>query len=61
MNVGSPVELIGDYFGDSYAETEPHRKAIGWPRLIIGGIIGGRAAPFKIDFFENNEKKLKYF
>ena len=48
MNVGKNVELVGDYFGDSYAETEPHRKAIGWKGLIIGDIIEGRAAPYKI-------------
>ena len=48
MNVGNNVELVGEYFGDSYAETEPHTKAIGWKGLIIGDIIGGRAAPYKI-------------
>ena len=48
MNVGNNVELVGEYFGDSYAETEPHIKAIGWKGLIIGDIIGGRAAPYKI-------------
>ena len=48
MNVGNNVELVGEYYGDSYAETEPHRKAIGWKGLIIGDIIGGRAAPYKI-------------
>ena len=48
MNVGNNVELVGEYFGDSYAETEPHRKAIGWKGLIIGDIIEGRAAPYKI-------------
>ena len=48
MSVGNNVELVGEYFGDSYAETEPHTKAIGWKGLIIGDIIGGRAAPYKI-------------
>ena len=48
MNIGKNVELVGEYFGDSYAETEPHRKAIGWKGLIIGDIIEGRAAPYKI-------------
>ena len=48
MSVGNNVELVGEYFGDSYAETAPHTKAIGWKGLIIGDIIGGRAAPYKI-------------
>ena len=48
MNIGKNVELVGEYFGDSYAETEPHRKAIGWKGLIIGDIIQGRVAPYKI-------------
>ena len=48
MNVGTNVELVGEYFGDSYAETEPHTKAIGWKGLIIGDIIQGRVAPYKI-------------
>ena len=48
MEVGNDVELIGDYFGDSYAETEPHSKAIGWRGLAIGQIIQGRVAPYKI-------------
>ena len=48
MSVGTSVELVGEYFGDSYAETEPHTKAIGWKGLIIGDIIQGRAAPYKI-------------
>ena len=47
MNIGKNVELVGEYFGDSYAETEPHRKAIGWKGLIIGDIIEGRVAPYK--------------
>ena len=48
MEVGKDVELTGIYFGDSYAETEPHNKAIGWRGLKIGEIIQGRAAPYKI-------------
>ena len=48
MQVGNDVELTGNYFGDSYAETEPHNKAIGWKGLKIGEIIQGRAAPYKI-------------
>ena len=48
MEVGNDVELTGDYFGDSYAETESHNKAIGWRGLKIGEIIPGRAAPYKI-------------
>ena len=48
MSVGNSVELVGEYFRDSYAESEPHTKAIGWKGLIIGDIIGGRAAPYKI-------------
>ena len=48
MEVGKDVELTGIYFGDSYAETEPHNIAIGWRGLKIGEIIQGRAAPYKI-------------
>ena len=48
MEVGNDVELIGDYFRDRYAESEPHNKAIGWKGLKIGQIIPGRAAPYKV-------------
>ena len=48
MEIGNDVELIGNYFRDSYAESEPHNKAIGWKGLKIGDIIPGRAAPYKV-------------
>ena len=48
MEVGNDVELIGVYYGDSYAETEPHKKAIGWSGLKLDRIIQGRAAPYLV-------------
>ena len=48
MEVNNDVDLIGEYFGDSYAERAPHDKAIGWKGLKIGQIIPGRPAPYKI-------------
>ena len=48
MELGNDVELIGVYYGDSYAETVPHDKAIGWKGLKLGRIVQGRYAPYLI-------------
>ena len=48
MDIGNDVELIDDYYEDSYAETVPHNKAIGWKGLKLGRIIQGRYAPYLI-------------
>ena len=48
MDIGNDVELIGVYYEDSYAETEPHKKAIGWSGLKLDRIIQGRAAPYLV-------------
>ena len=48
MEVGNDVELIGNYYVDSYAEKGSSVKAIGWKGLKIGRIEPGRVAPYLV-------------
>jgi hypothetical protein len=43
------VELVGEYYADSYARHEARTVAVGWEDLMIGTYIAGRAAPYRID------------
>jgi hypothetical protein len=43
------VNLVGQYYGDSYGGNGTHTIAIGWSDLYIGEFIPGRFAGFRID------------
>ena len=43
------VELVGQYYGDSYGGGGVHTAAVGWQGLKIGDIKEGRKAPYRID------------
>lgn len=45
---GKAVELIGEYYADSYAGSGKSTKAIGWTNLTIGRVFTGREAPYEI-------------
>ena len=45
---GKAVELIGEYYADSYADSRKFKTAIGWKNLTIGRVFIGRKAPYEI-------------
>jgi hypothetical protein len=47
--VGRPINLVGEYYGNSDGGNGTNNIAWGWENLTIGEYIHKRAAPFRID------------